>query len=54
MPRPQQPPRPRPGPRPPLLQRLRPWADFLQRLLVAIAAAIAIWRAVHESLNWPS
>ncbi|WP_165838811.1 hypothetical protein [Roseicella frigidaeris] len=42
-----QPPPALPAPRPPLLQRLRPWADFLQRLLVAIAAALAIWKGLR-------
>jgi hypothetical protein len=28
------------------LQRLRPWAELLHRLLVATAAAIAIWKGL--------
>ena len=32
--------------RTPVSQRLRPWADVLHRLLTAIAAALAIWKAM--------
>ena len=37
---------PPPSPRPTRLQRLRPWAELLHRLLAAIAAAIAIWKGL--------
>jgi hypothetical protein len=34
-------------PRRPLAQRLQPVADFLYKLLVASAAAIAIWKGLR-------
>ena len=37
---------PPPQPRPPLAQRLKPWAELLYRLLAAIASAIAIWKGL--------
>jgi hypothetical protein len=42
----QQPPPPPPPPRPPLPQRLKPWAELLYRLLAAIASGIAIWKGL--------
>jgi hypothetical protein len=39
---------PVPGPqRPPLSTRLQPWVDTLYKLLVAMAAGLAIWRGLH-------
>jgi hypothetical protein len=39
---------PDPGPqRPPLSTRLQPWVDTLYKLLVATAAALAIWRGLR-------
>ncbi|MBX6742228.1 MAG: hypothetical protein QJR07_00555 [Acetobacteraceae bacterium] len=33
-------------PRPSLAQRLQPWVDLLYKLLAALAAAVALWKAL--------
>ncbi|WP_268885226.1 hypothetical protein [Belnapia mucosa] len=38
---------PPPPPRRPLSQRLQPWAEFLYKMIVASAAAIAIWKGLR-------
>jgi len=35
-----------PPPRPSFSQRLAPWVDLVSKLLTAIAAALAIWKAL--------
>jgi hypothetical protein len=39
-------PRPEEPPRPTAMQRLLPWVDLAAKLLTAVAAALAIWKAL--------